>query len=237
MFPMHDHPFSFQMHYIRTRRITGGNSGEFNQCSLWNPTQSNFCCASIHKAPRSSGMQAWCVCVCVHVERAVACSKSQQTLPRSAGGWTEWRAKWDWEMQPPTWQKRYSDDAFLLVSPPSSWLLSPTRVKIRIISHLCSSQGSGCLWTKYLNWTAATGGGGKVRVKAELLLPIWISAIWNQPASPIRRSSNTNYTSNHRCDMRNRSERKRRRCRNHEMQISIRLLHAKTENTELTSLG
>lgn len=208
MFPMHDHPFSFQMHYIRTRRITGGNSGEFNQCWLWNPTQSNFCCASIHQAPWSSGMQAWMVCVsvsarvcvCVCVERAVACSKSQQTLPRSAGGWTEWRAKWDWEMQPPTWQQSSSDDTFLPVF--SSLLLAlqfnasgnqndftPLLFAgIRVFVHQIFDL-DGCHWRR---WKGQ--GEGEADASGR------ISAIWKQPARSVRSSANTNYMSNHRCD-------------------------------------
>lgn len=117
-------PFSFPTRYIRTHRITGGNSGEFNQCSLWNPTQSNFCCASIRQAPRSSHMHA---CGAPSADGACkACVLQHITADSSKE-----RLRMNWGESEVVLgkvaragQKYCSDEAGLLVSPPSSWCWS-----------------------------------------------------------------------------------------------------------------
>lgn len=145
-------PFSFPTRYSRTHCITGGNSGEFNQCSLWNPTQSNFCCASIRQAPRSSRMHARGAPSADGACKAhVCCSTSQQILPRNAWGLRESEVVLGKVAR--EGQKYCSDDAGLLVSPPSSWCGSAEMLVILYVPNNALRRGP-CVYGPATTWGA-----------------------------------------------------------------------------------
>lgn len=145
-------PFSFPTRYIRTHCITGGNSGEFNQCSLWNPTQSNFCCASIRQAPQSSRMHARGapsadgVCKACVLQHITADSSKE----RLRINWGESEVVLGKVAR--AGQKYCSDDAGLLVSPPSSWCWSAEMLVILYVPNDALRRGP-CVY-----WPASWGG-------------------------------------------------------------------------------
>lgn len=79
MFPMQDHPFSFQMHCIRTQSITG-EEAVGNSLRVRFEIQPSKISTLPQFGRRDGDLACWCVRVAyawiVYVERAARCSKS-----------------------------------------------------------------------------------------------------------------------------------------------------------------